>query len=343
MAEEETKPPAAEPAPADAQPTAPQDDVDALEGGSEGAQIDATTSTTSTGTDTPSAPAGGKAPKKKGKSFFAKFNVYLLLFVFILVIAGIVVITAYFQSKKATNATTLKTQDLTQATLEQLANSDATVGNSQQVLNIQSSAVFAGKVLIRDGLEVAGNLKIGGTVGLTDLTVSGTTQLGQAQINKDLSVAGNTALQGSATVAKSLQVSGSGSFSGPVSAPQITTSNLQLNGDLVLTKHIVTGGGTPGRSNGAALGSGGSSSVSGSDIAGTVTINVGSGASAGCFITVNFTHRYNSTPRVLLTPVGAAGGSIAYYTNRTSSSFSICDSTTPPVGASFAFDYFVIN
>src|SRR5206468_9334261 len=118
-------------------------------------------------------------------------------------------------------------------------------------------------------LEVAGSLQIGGTVGLQNLTVSGTTQLGQTQINKDLSVAGDTALQGSVSVAKSLQISGGGSFGGPVSAPQITTSNLQLNSDLTLTHHLIIGGGTPGRSPGSSLGGGGSVTVGGSDTAGT--------------------------------------------------------------------------
>lgn len=338
MAEAETKPPVEEQAEVDELET-PDSGVDSLESNSTNDTIDATgESSNQSSSNTPTPP-----PKKAGKSFFKRFNVYLLLFAFILVIAGLIVVIAYFQSKKASTTSTLKTQDLAQATLDQVANSDASVGNTQQVLNVKSSAVFAGKVLIRDGLEVAGNLQIGGTFAVNNMTVSGSSQLGQVQINKDLSVSGNESIQGTLTIGKSLQVSGGGNFSGPVNAPQITTSNLQLTSDLTLTKHIISGGPTPSRSGGAALGGGGSASVSGSDTAGTVTINVGGGAAAGCFVTINFTSRYNSTPHVQITPVGAAGGAIPYYVNRNSSNFSICTASPTSAGASFAFDYFVIN
>lgn len=302
--------------------------------------LDATSSSSTAG---PPSPASA-SPKSGGlKAKLKQFNVYLLIFVFILLMAGAIMTVAYFQSKKASVSSVLKTQTLTQNALQQVAASDATVGSSQVVLNVQSSAVFAGKVLIRDGLEVAGNLQIGGTVSLNNITVAGTTQLGQLEVNKDLSVAGNTSLQGAVTIAKSLQVNGGGTFSGPISAPQITTTSLQINSDLVLTHHVVVGGATPGAARGSALGNGGSTSLSGSDTAGTVSINVGTGPSAGCFVTINFTAKYNSTPHIILTPVGSDGGAIDYYVNRSTTSFSICDSTTPPAGASFGFDYFVVN
>lgn len=313
-----------------------QDGVDALE------SPDSQTADSTAGASSAS-PMPPAAPKKQGfKQILRRFNLYILLFALILLLAGIILVTAYFQAKKATS-TTVKTQDLTQTTLQQLATSDASIGSSQQVLNVQSSAIFAGKVLVRDGLEVAGSLKIGGTVALNDLAVSGSGQFGQVQVSKNLSVSGDSAVQGSMTVAKSLQVSGAGSFSGPVSAPQLTTSSLQLNGDLVLTHHISGGGPSSSLSRGPALGSGGTASVSGSDTSGSVTINIGSNPAAGCFATISFAAKFNSTPRVLLTPVGAEGGAIDYYVTRSTSNFTICDSTAPPAGSSFGFDYFVLN
>lgn len=317
---------------------APENDADALEAGenapADGQPIDATG-------DSDKAPA--PSPKPSAKQKLKKVNIYLLSFAFLLLLTGGIIGIAYLQSKKAASSGSLKTQDLTESTLQQLANSDANVGSSQQVLNVQSSAVFAGKVLVRDDLEVAGSLRVGGTVALNNLTVGGTVQFGQVQVNKNLAVAGDTAVQGGLTVAKSLQVNGGGTFSGAVSAPQITTSNLQLNGNLTLTHHITAGGAPVGRSNGTALGAGGSSTVSGSDTAGTVNINVGSGAGAGCFTTVNFTSKYNSTPRVLITPVGSGAGGLSYYINRSTSNFSICVSTPAPAGSSFGFDYFVVE
>lgn len=282
-------------------------------------------------------------PKLGFKQKLRKFNLYLLLFIFVLMVAGVIIAIAYFQSQKATTTATLQTQQLTQNTLNQVASSDATVGNSQQVLNVESSAVFAGKVLVREDLEVAGGLQVGGTAALTDLTVSGASSLAQLSVSKNLSVTGTAAIQGAATIAGSLQVNGTGTFSGAFSAPQITTSSFQLNGDLVLTHHITAGGPTPGRSTGTALGSGGTATVGGSDTSGSVTINTGSSPPAGCFITVNFNQHYNATPHVLVTPVGSAAGGLDYYVNRSTTSFSICDATAPPAGSSFGFDYFVVD
>jgi hypothetical protein len=290
------------------------------------------------------APAPTKTPHKPWwQRFSGRFNTYTLLFSVVLLIGLIIVAATYISSRHGSAPTDISSQTLSQKTFEQLAATDATVGSSSQVLSVQSNAVFAGKVLVRQGFEVAGNLQVGGTLGINSLAVAGTAQFGQAQVNKDLSVAGNTGLQGSLTVGKSLQVSGNGSFGGSLTAAQVTASSLQLNGDFVLTHHISIGGATPGRSNGSALGSGGTASVSGGDSGGSITINTGSGPAAGCFITVNFSARYGSTPRVILTPVGSAAGGLGYYVNRTPTSFSVCDASTPPANSSFGFDYFVFS
>ena len=282
--------------------------------------------------------------KKPGgvKGFVKRFNLYLLLFAFVLVIAGIVIAIAYLEGKKS-NQTTLKGQDLSSTVLSQLAASDATVGDAKQVLNVQANAVFAGKVLVRNSLETAGNLQVGGTVTLNTLTVSDTSTLGQVNISKNLAVSGDVGIQGQLSVSKGLQVTGNGTFSGSITAPQITTPNLQLNGDLILTHHITAGGSIPSRQVDIAVGAGGTASVSGSDTAGSVSINTGSNTAAGCFITLTFAQKYSSTPHVVITPVGTDAGMLDYYVNRTSTQFSICDSTAPPTGTSFGFDYFVVN
>lgn len=329
-------------------PAEAQDDINALEtpegSSTPGSEASDQTIDATDGSNIAPTPSGKSEPPKKGgiKQLFRRFNIYLLLFLFILLVAGVILTIAYFQSKKASTSNIVKTQELTQSALQQLANSDASLGSTEQILTVHSSAIFAGKVLVREGLDVAGGLKVNGTTAINDLTVSGTAQFGEAQVNKNLAVASDAAIQGSLS-AKSLQVTGNGTFGGPVSAPQLTTSNLQLNGDLVLTHHIVAGGPTPSLSRGSALGGGGTASISGSDSAGTVTINVGGGAPAGCFATITFASKYNSTPRIILTPVGSDGGTIDYYVNRSATNFSICDATPPPAGASFGFDYFVVN
>jgi cytoskeletal protein CcmA (bactofilin family) len=325
------KPPADAPEPTDENALeAPANDENALES--------EVVDTTADGTSAVTA-----LPPPKRKSALKRFNIYIVLFLFIVVTALAIIAVAYFQSKKASTTSTIKTQSLTQNTLDQVAASDATVGSSGQVLNVESSAVFAGQVLVRDDLQVAGSLQIGGAVALSDVTVSGTSDLGQVSVSQNLAIAGNTAIQGTASIAKSLQVNGAGTFSGAVSAPQLTTSSFQLNSDLTLTHHLIAGGASPGRNPGPALGSGGSASVGGSDTAGTVSINTGSAPAAGCFVTVTFSSTYASTPHVLLTPVGPSAGGLAYYVVEDSDSFSICDATVAPSGSSFGFNYFVVD
>lgn len=287
-----------------------------------------------------------KVAEAKKLPFFKRLlkgtNIYLLLFILLLVIAGIIATAVYLSSKKAAD-NSVPTQTLSQDALKQLATSDVTVGQPKQTLSVQSNAIFSGKVLVRDSLEVAGTIQVGGSLNVPGITVSGNSIFEQIQINKGLSVAGDTSVQGQMTVAKNLTVGGGGTFGGAVSAPQINVNTLQLNGNLTLTKHISAGGATPSRSNGDALGSGGTTAVSGSDIAGSVNVNTGSGPNAGCFATINFTTKYNSTPRVIVTPIGSAAANLAYYINRTTSNFSICAANTPPSNASFGFDYFIVE
>ena len=295
-----------------------------------------------------SAPSTGSQPPKKPKRkgplprWFGGANIYILSLALIIVVALVAMTIAYLHSREAASNHNIKSQDLSQSTLNQLANSDVTVGDAKQTLNVQSNAVFAGQVLIRSNLEVAGKLQIGNSLSLPGIAVSGTSLLDEVQVNKDLAVAGDTALQGQLTVQKSLNVTGNGTF-GSLSATQLTVNTLLLNGDLKLTHHISAGGVNPGRSNGGALGSGGTSSVSGSDTAGSITINTGGGPSAGCLVTVNFSSRFNSTPHVVITPVGSAAAGLNYYINRSTSNFSVCTTNAPPAGASFGFDYVAID
>ncbi|MBP9852892.1 MAG: hypothetical protein QG629_403 [Patescibacteria group bacterium] len=271
-----------------------------------------------------------------------RINIYLLLFLLLLLLAGVVIAVTYLASKRQ-DAAKVDTQSLSTETLKDLANNDVSVGQPKQVLSVQSNAVFAGRVLIRDRLEVAGPIQVGGALNVPGITVSGNSVFEAISVNKDLSVIGNIATQGQLSAQKGITSGGGGTFNGPVSAPAITTNNLQLNGNLNLTRHLAAGGANPARTNGPALGSGGTVAVSGSDIAGSINVNTGNGASAGCFVTVNFAQRYNNTPRVIVTPVGAAAGDIGMYVNRSTTSFSVCAAKAPPSLASFGFDYFTVE
>jgi hypothetical protein len=91
------------------------------------------------------------------------------------------------------------------------------------------------------------------------------------------------------------------------------------------------------------LGAGGTVSVSGTDTAGTITINTGGSPAVGCFVTITFTQKFNATPHVVVTPVGSAGGGLNYYVNRSASDFSLCTTNPAPGGANFSFDYIALD
>ena len=293
-----------------------------------------------------STPVDSKPPVMPGekKNFFQRINIYLLLFILVIVLAVVIIAVSYLYNKKTeTNVTTIKSQSLSQEALDQLSNSNVTVGDAKQVLNVQSNAVFDGKVLVRDSLEIASGLKVGGSLALNGIKSSGQSTFDDVQVSQDLAVTGNTSVQGQLLVQKALNVNGGATFNGNVAAGQITTNSLNLSGNLNVTRHIVVGGANPGRSNGSALGGGGTSSVGGSDTSGSITINTGSSPGAGCFITVNFTTRFNETPHVVVTPIGSAAADLHYYVNRSPNNFSVCTTNSAPAGANFGFDYVIFG
>jgi hypothetical protein len=289
---------------------------------------------------------GPEKPKKPRRSFreiVAHSNIYLIIFIFLLALMAVGAAVLYVREKNANEAAqNLSSQSLSIESLNELANNGVTVGDPKQVLTVQSNAIFAGKMLVRSDLEVAGKLTVGSSLSLKGITVSGTSIFDDVQVTRSLSVNGNASIQGRLTT-QSLSTSGGANFGGTVTAALVATNGLTLNGDLTITRHIAIGGARPSRSNGGAVGSGGTTSISGSDSAGTITVNTGGSPSAGCFITVNFTRKYNSTPRVLVTPVGSAAGAINFYVSRNSSSFTICGTNAASGGKTFYFDYFVVE
>lgn len=279
---------------------------------------------------------------KKVRALIGRLNIYLLLFVLIVVLVVGFTLISIQKNKKDAQPSSVSTQSLTQDEINKLSGTDSSVGDAKQTLTIASNAIFAGKVLIRDSLDIAGGLKIGGPLNLPGLTVSGTATFDQIQANK-LTVSGDTNIQGQLTALKGITVTGGGSFGGPISAPQINVQNFQLSGDLQLQRHIDAGGNTPTKTDGNKLGSGGTTSVGGTDTAGTVNINLGSSplAGDGCFVTIHFAQPFNATPHVTLTPVGANAAGLNYYVSRNTNSFQICATNTST--GSLAFDYIAVD
>ena len=272
----------------------------------------------------------------------SRFNIYLLLFILIIVLSIGLIFVGMQRDKKAATPTITSTTPLTQEAIDQLSENATKIGDPKQTLAIESNAIFSGKVLVRDSLDVAGTIKVGGALSLPGISVAGQSTFDKIQAN-DIAAAGNVSIQGQLTVQQTLTVTGGATFGGPISAPQLSIENFQLNGDIQLNRHIDAGGGTPTKTDGGALGSGGTSSVSGTDTAGTVTINTGSNTGAGCFLTVIFAQKFNSVPHVVVTPVGINAAGINYYVTRNTSSFSLCTINAAPVGSNLNFDYIAID
>jgi hypothetical protein len=276
-------------------------------------------------------------------SLIARFNIYLLAFVVVFLIALAVTGISYYRSQQQTpEEAIVATEPLSQDVLDQLKESDLKVGDPKQVLSVEANAIFSGTVLVRGGLEVAGQIKVGGPLSLPGITVSGASNFDEVQIN-NLQIAGNTTVQGQLNVQGNISSNGSATFGGTLSAARLTIQDFQTSGDIKFSGHLDAGGGTPSRSNGNALGGGGTSSVSVSDTAGTVNINTGSNPHAGCFATISFARRFNDTPHVVVTPLSPAAANLKYYVTRSSSNFSICTANAAPGGRNLGFDYIVIN
>lgn len=279
------------------------------------------------------------------KRLASKLNIYLLLFLAIL-LAGAIIFFVVFQSSQNQDTATIETQELTQESVDKLIGSDSKVGDPKQILTVESDSVFTGKVLIQDGLDVAGPIKVGGSLSLPGITVSGTSAFDQVTINT-LNIAGDATIQGQLSVQKGLTVSGPVTFSGTFSAAAFSIQSLQVDGNLTLNRHIDAGGSTPGISGGGALGNGGTATISGTDTAGTVSVNVGGSGGNGVLANITFAAGFNGTPHVVITPVttqaAMMNGTFNYYlSNRTTSSFSISVSGAIPAG-SVSFDYIVIE
>ncbi|MDB5182450.1 MAG: hypothetical protein JWO47_234 [Candidatus Saccharibacteria bacterium] len=289
-------------------------------------------------------PRSDKPSEDKGvKKLLGKLNLYTFLLILVLFILGGISYYAVLQNRKAVQDGTLTTQKLTQDSLDKLASTDTTVGDAKQTLNVESNAIFAGGVIIHGNVDLAGTLKVGGPLSLPGLTVGGTTSLDKAAV-KSLTDSGDASFQGKVTIQNGISVTGGGSFSGTLTAGQISADSLLLGKELQLSSHIVTSGGTPGHTNGSALGGGGTASNNGNDTSGTVTINTGNSAPAGCFITLTFVRAYANIPRVIVSPASSTAGGVAYYVNRTTSGFSICTSADAPDNTSgMAFDYIVVG
>ena len=271
-------------------------------------------------------------------------NPYLVLFILVLIVGLLIAFISNRLNNQADPASlTFEGSELDQEAINELLQAEQNIGSVDQTLTVAANAIFNGKILVKSDLDVAGSIRVGGPLNLPGITVSGTSEFDDVNIANNLSILGSTSIQQGLTVEGGVNFSQNLSVGGTISASQISADIIEFSGDLILTGHIDTGGGTPSRSNGTALGSGGTVSISGNDIAGTITINTGGSAPAGFFVRINFVNAYNSTPSVIISPANSNAGSLEYYTQRDTSGFRIGTASNPADSTTFIFDYFVIE
>lgn len=300
--------------------------------------------------DTDQVPAKDQ-PSRLDKIRQLLLNPYLLGLLGLLLIGGGITWYAWQQQQNTItiNGQDFETSSLSQADFAQLAAEQAEIDSTNKTLHVTANSIFNGTVLIKSSLDVQGQLRVGQELTLNDLAVAGQATINNLDLANDLVVQGETQLNGATTiqnnlsVAGALTVAGNGTFAGNLTADTINAGSLSFNGDLRMNGHIISSGPQTGASAGTAVGGGGTVSVSGNDVAGTVRVNTGGSPPAGILANVSFGRNYGQTPRVIVTPVGSATGSLDWYVIRTSNGFSIGTSSPPASGTNYQFDYFVIE
>lgn len=236
-----------------------------------------------------------------------------------------------------------------------------TVGEATE-LTVGPNSTFKGDVTIGKNVSIGGSLQLNsdfiadsakvtnlqaGDTKLEKINVNGDGTISTLNLRKDLNVVGTTRLQGQAifsqlvTINNNLNVAGNLAVGGKFAAKSFEASNLVAGQLLTIGGHIVVSGSAPTFQEGStALGVGGTASVNGSDSAGTIAVNVGTGAGTGLIGSVNFHASYSSIPSVVVSPVGHPMPGL--YVNRTSTSFTVSTSSALPAG-SYAIDYVIMQ
>jgi len=309
--------------------------------------------------DETNAPAAAAAPKpgkrlRRGSyrpSHKATFIGLAVVVAILAINAGIIAFVLKSQSKSKSNADQGQVT-VSQAALDKLGVNRSPVGDSGIELTVNPNARFNGNLQVGGDVSIAGKLQLngpfsatsatftnlnGGDTSLDKLNVNGDATISSLVLRKDLTVTGTTRLQGATTFSQLVTVNNSLNVSGNLSVGGVLGVGAFQVGNLTLAGHVVSIGAAPGIAAGPGVGSNGTVSISGNDMAGTVAVNTGVGASGGIVASITFRNSYSSTPHVVVTPVGIG---VIVYVNRSATGFSIgVNGSLPPGG--YGFDYIV--
>jgi cytoskeletal protein CcmA (bactofilin family) len=274
--------------------------------------------------------------------------------------AGVI---AFFMNQQPSEDKAVSNSEVTLSSqsLDELGVSRNPVGSAGTELIVGPNSRFNGSVTIGSDVSIAGQLSLNsrftatdaslanlqaGQTSLQDLNVNGSGTMSNLNVRNSLIVAGATQLQGAVTVSQlltvnnSVNITGNLAVGGILSARGFQASTLVSDTTLTIGGHVITRGLAPSVSAGGAVGNNGTVSISGSDAAGTVAVNIGTGGGNGILANISFRQVYGSTPRVVVTAGGRSAGSV--YVNRSATGFSINVGNSLPPGGYF-FDYIVMQ
>ena len=290
------------------------------------------------------------------KATFIGLGAVILILAINAVVLGILLSSANAKNKTLND----KGVSISPALLSKLGVNDAQIGSSNEQLVVDPNAQFNSAVTVAGNVNISGQLHLNstfsaanadltqlqaGNTSLSTLSVNGNTTATNLGVKGNLGVSGTAVFQNTVTVGQILTVDNSAaiannlSVGGELSANTIAVNNLILSGTFVLGSHVQTSGLAPSVGpGGTALGSFGTVTISGNDASGTITINIGAGATSGVLARVAFHAQYSSMPRIVITPIGI--GANFFISSPSVSGFDVeVTSGLPPGG--FAMDYIV--
>jgi len=272
--------------------------------------------------------------------------------------AGIIIFI--MRSSSTTVEKTQKEVTLSADTLNALGMNKTAVGNQSAELTVGPNSIFNGNVTVAKDMSVAGKLQLNskftaaeaslgkleaGDTALSTLTVNGSATMTNLNLRQDLTVPGASRLEGPVTVSQLLtvnnnvNVTGSLSVGGSLSVHNFEASSLTSDTTLTIGGHVITRGTTPSVTAGSGLGQSGTSTLSGSDTAGGISLGVGANSAGGLLATVKFAQGYSTTPTVVVTAVGQG---MNLYINRNANGFQVYSSNALSPGG-YAIDYIVMQ
>ena len=322
------------------------------------------------GSQAPKISVSDIAAKKRAKAGPRKRMTYRpshrATFIGIAVVVGVLAINAgviwfIIQSQNQEKEVDRSSVTLSGEALSGLGVTRNDVGASAEELTIGPNTTFNGTITVAERASFGGALVLNdtltgqsatftqlnaGAVSLQSVNANGDLTATNVNVRQDLAVAGATRLQGAVTVGQiltvtgGLTVGGNVAVNGTLAVNNLQVNSLALNSSLTIGGRIISTGSAPNVGIGSGVGSNGTVSISGNDTAGTVVANIGVGGGNGTLIQVAFRNQYPATPRVIISPVGAAAPNA--YVTRSAGGFTVVNSGALSPG-SYVFDYIVIQ